>query len=34
MANAPEKKLRVDRVLIVLILLGGIGFATYWFGLR
>ena len=34
MARAPERKLRWDRVLIVLLLLGGAGFAGYWFGLR
>jgi hypothetical protein len=34
MAREPEKKLRWDRVLIVLVLLGGAGFAAYWFGVR
>ena len=34
MARAPEKNLRWDRVLIVLLLLGGAAFAGYWFGLR
>ncbi len=34
MARAPEKKLRWDRVLIVLLLLGGAGFAAYWFGMK
>lgn len=30
----PKRKLRVDRVVIALVLLGGIGFAVYWFALR
>lgn len=34
MARAPEKKLRWDRVLIVLLVLGGAGFAAYWFGIK
>jgi hypothetical protein len=34
MARAPEKKLRWDRILIVLLLLGGAGFAAYWFGIK
>ena len=34
MARAPEKKLRWDRVLIVLLLMGGAGFAAYWFGMK
>lgn len=34
MARAPEKNLRWDRVLIVLLLLGGAAFAGYWFGFR
>ena len=34
MARAPERKLRWDRVLIVLLLVGGAGFAAYWFGMK
>lgn len=34
MATAPPKKLRWDRMLIVLVVLGGAAFAGYWFGLR
>jgi hypothetical protein len=34
MARAPEKKLRWDRLLLVLVLVGGAGFAAYWFGMR
>ena len=34
MATAPRRKLRIDRVLIVLIVLGGAAFAGYWFGIR
>ena len=34
MAKAPPKKLRWDRLLIVLVVLGGAAFAGYWFGLR
>lgn len=34
MARAPDKNLRWDRVLIVLVLLGAAGFAAYWFGVR
>ena len=34
MANAPEKKLRLDRVFMVLLVIGGAGFAAYWFGMR
>lgn len=34
MATAPPKKLRWDRLLIVLVVLGGAAFAGYWFGLR
>lgn len=34
MVRPPEKKLRWDRILIVLVLLGGAGFAAYWFGIR
>jgi hypothetical protein len=30
----PARKLRVDRLLLVLVLLGGAAFAAYWFGLR
>jgi hypothetical protein len=34
MATPPAKKLRLDRILIVLIVIGGAAFAGYWFGLR
>lgn len=34
MATAPPKKLRWDRLLIVIVVLGGAAFAGYWFGLR
>jgi hypothetical protein len=34
MARAPEKKLRWDRLLLVLLLVGGAGFAAYWFGMK
>ncbi len=34
MAKAPPKKLRWDRLLLVLVVLGGAAFAGYWFGLR
>jgi hypothetical protein len=34
MATAPPKKLRWDRLLIVVVVLGGAAFAGYWFGLR
>jgi hypothetical protein len=34
MARAPERKLRWDRVLLVIVLVGAAGFAGYWFGLR
>ncbi len=34
MATAPDKKLRLDRILIAFVVLGGIGFAAYWFGIR
>jgi hypothetical protein len=34
MPAAPPKKLRWDRLLIVLVVLGGAAFAGYWFGLR
>jgi hypothetical protein len=34
MATAPPKKIRFDRLLMVIILLGGAAFAGYWFGLR
>lgn len=30
----PPRKLRIDRVLMVLVVLGGAAFAGYWFGLR
>jgi hypothetical protein len=30
----PPRKLRFDRVLLLLVLLGAAGFAAYWFGLR
>jgi hypothetical protein len=34
MARPPERNLRWDRVLMVLVLLGAAGFAVYWFGVR
>jgi hypothetical protein len=34
MAAPPTGKLRIDRVIGALIVLGGIGFAVYWFALR
>jgi hypothetical protein len=34
MAAPPKRKLRVDRLLFVVFLLGVAGFATYWFALR
>jgi hypothetical protein len=34
MAAPPRKKLRFDRVLIVLVVLGAAAFAGYWFGIR
>jgi hypothetical protein len=34
MATAPAKKLRWDRLLIVIVVLGGAAFAGYWFGIR
>jgi hypothetical protein len=34
MARAPERKLRWDRILLVLVVLAGAAFAGYWFGLR
>lgn len=34
MAAPPRRKLRVDRVIIVLLVLGGAAFAGYWFGIR
>ena len=34
MAKAPPKKLRWDRLVLVLVVLGGAAFAGYWFGLR
>jgi hypothetical protein len=34
MAAPPPRKLRVDRVIIVLLVLGGAAFAGYWFGIR
>jgi hypothetical protein len=33
-ARPPTKKLRLDRVIIVLVVLGGAAFAGYWFGIR
>ena len=33
-ARPPTKKLRIDRVLIFLVILGGAAFAGYWFGIR
>ncbi len=34
MAKPPAKKLRWDRILLVIVVLGGAGFAGYWFGMR
>jgi hypothetical protein len=34
MPPAPKRKLRVDRVLLTLVVLGGGAFAAWWFGLR
>ena len=34
MATAPSKKLRWDRLLIALVVLGGAAFAGYWFGIK
>jgi hypothetical protein len=34
MAKPPPRKLRFDRVLLALVLLGGAAFAAYWFGVR
>jgi hypothetical protein len=34
MVPPPKRKLRVDRVLFVLFLVGVAGFATYWFAIR
>ncbi len=34
MAKPPTKKLRWDRILLVIVVLGGAGFAGYWFGMR
>ncbi len=34
MATAPPKKMRWDRLLIVVIVLGGAAFAGYWFGIK
>ena len=34
MATAPPKKMRWDRLLIAIVVLGGAAFAGYWFGLR
>jgi hypothetical protein len=33
-ARPPTRKLRVDRVIIALVVLGGAAFAGYWFGIR
>ena len=34
MASPPRRKLRFDRVLLVLLVIGGAAFAGYWFGIR
>ena len=34
MAAPPARKLRIDRVIIALVVLGGAAFAGYWFGIR
>lgn len=34
MATAPTKKVRWDRLLMVIVVLGGAAFAGYWFGVR
>ncbi len=34
MTRQPSKNLRWDRILIVLLVMGGAGFAAYWFGLK
>jgi len=34
MAKPPTKRLRWDRILIVLVVIGGSAFAAYWFGVR
>jgi hypothetical protein len=34
MASPPRRKLRIDRVLIVVVVLAAAAFAGYWFGLR
>ena len=34
MASQPTRKLRIDRVLLVLVVVGGAAFAAYWFGVR
>ncbi len=33
-ARPPDKKLRLDRMIGALVVLGGIGFAVYWFALK
>jgi hypothetical protein len=32
--KAPDRKLRIDRVLMALVVLGGVGFAVYWFAIK
>jgi hypothetical protein len=32
--RAPTRRLRIDRLLGAIVVLGGIGFAVYWFALR
>jgi len=34
MATPPAKRLRWDRILIVIVVIGGAAFAAYWFGVR
>jgi hypothetical protein len=32
--KAPDRKLRLDRLIGALVVLGGIGFAVYWFAIK